>query len=54
MWFKTPVTERETCEEYDEENDEYYESDCDVDYDVYISFWQFENFRIMTESELKG
>ena len=39
---------------YDEENDEYYESDCDVAYDVYISFWQFENFRIMTEAELKG
>ena len=47
-------TERETYEEYDEESDEYYESDCDVDYDVYISFWQFDNFRIMTESELKG
>lgn len=47
-------TETETCEEYDEEADEYYESEWDVRYDVYISFWQFDNFRIMTEAELKG
>ena len=46
--------ETETSEEYDEEADEYYESEWDVRYDVYISFWQFDNFRIMTEDELKA
>ena len=45
-------TEIETSEEYDEEADEYYESEWEVRYDVYISFWQFDNFRIMTEAEL--
>lgn len=44
---------RETSEEYDEEADEYYESEWDVRYDVYISFWQDKNFRLMTEAELK-
>ena len=44
----------ETNEEYDEEADEYYESEWEVRYDVYISFWQNRNFRIMTETELKG
>ena len=47
-------TEVETSEEYDEEADEYYESEWDVRYDVYISFWQSEGFKIMTEAELKG
>ena len=47
-------TETETSEEYDEEADEYYESEWDVRYDVYISFWQDKNFRLMTESELKA
>ena len=47
-------TEVETCEEYDEEADEYYESEWEIRYDVYISFWQDKNFRIMTEAELKG
>ena len=47
-------TEIETSEEYDEEADEYYESEWEVRYDVYISFWQFDNFRIMTEDELKA
>ena len=47
-------TEMETSEEYDEEADEYYESEWEVNYDVYISFWQNRNFRIMTEAELKG
>ena len=47
-------TETETCEEYDEEADEYYESEWEVRYDVYISFWQGDNYRIMTEAELKG
>ena len=47
-------TETETCEEYDEEDDEYYESEWDVRYDVYISFWQDKDFRIMTEAELKA
>lgn len=46
-------TEIETCEEYDEEADEYYESEWEVRSDVYISFWQDRNFRIMTEAELK-
>ena len=46
-------TEIETCEEYDAEEDEYYESEWDVRYDVYISFWQDKNFRLMTEAELK-
>ena len=45
-------TEIETSEEYDEEADEYYESEWEVRYDVYISFWQVDNFRIMTEAEL--
>ncbi|MBR2085999.1 MAG: hypothetical protein IJ906_02485 [Oscillospiraceae bacterium] len=45
-------TEIETSEEYDEEADEYYESEWKVRYDAYISFWQFDNFRIMTEAEL--
>ena len=47
-------TEVETSEEYDEEADEYYESEWDVRYDVYVSFWQSEGFKIMTEAELKG
>ena len=47
-------TETETSEEYDEEADEYYESEWDVRYDVYISFWQDKNFRLMTEAELKA
>ena len=47
-------TETETCEEYDEEADEYYESEWEVRHDVYISFWQGDNYRIMTEAELKG
>lgn len=47
-------TEIETSEEYDEEEDEYYESEWTVRYDVYISFWQDKNFRIMTEAELNG
>ena len=47
-------TEIETAEEYDEETDEYYESEWDVRYDVYISFWQDKNFRLMTEAELKA
>ena len=47
-------TEIETSEEYDEEGDEYYESEWDVRYDVYISFWQFDNFRILTEAELNA
>lgn len=47
-------TEMETSEEYDEEADEYYESEWPVRYEVYISFWQNKNFRIMTEAELKG
>lgn len=47
-------TEMETSEEYDEETEEYYESEWPVSYDVYISFWQSDNFRIMTEAELKG
>ena len=47
-------TETETSEEYDEEAEEYYESEWEVRYDVYISFWQSKNFRIMTEAELKG
>ena len=47
-------TETETSEEYDEEADEYYESEWDVRYDVYISFWQDKNFRLMTENELKA
>ena len=47
-------TEWETSEEYDEEADEYYESEWQVRYDVYVSFWQSENFRIMTEAELKA
>ena len=47
-------TEIETSEEYDEEADEYYESEWEGRYDVYISFWQFDNFRIMTEDELKA
>lgn len=39
---------------YDEESDEYYESEYDVRYDVCISFWQSnDNFKLMTESELK-
>lgn len=46
-------TELETFEEYDEENDEYYESEWDARYCVYVSFWQCEGFRIMTEKELK-
>ena len=44
----------ETNEEYNEEADEYYESEWEVRYDVYISFWQDRNFQIMTETELKG
>ena len=47
-------TEQETSEEYDEEADEYYESEWDVRYDVYISFWQSKNFKIMTEAELNA
>jgi hypothetical protein len=47
-------TETESSEEYDEEADEYYESEWDVRYDVYISFWQDKNFRLMTEAELKA
>lgn len=47
-------TETETSEEYDEEAEEYYESGWEVRYDVYISFWQDKNFKIMTEAELKG
>ena len=50
----TSFTEWETSEEYDEEADEYYESEWQVRYDVYVSFWQSENFRIMTEAELKA
>ena len=30
------------------------ESEWEVRYDVYISFWQGDNYRIMTEAELKG
>ena len=44
--------EQETSEEYDEEADEYYESEWDVRCDVYISFWQSKGFQIMTEAEL--
>ena len=47
-------TDTETCEEYDAEEDEYYESEWDVRCFVYVSFWQDKNFRIMTEAELKG
>jgi hypothetical protein len=47
-------TEVETCEEYDEEADEYYESEWEVCWNVYISFWQDRNFRIMTEAELNA
>ena len=47
-------TEIETAEEYDEETDEYYESEWEERNDVYISFWQGKGFRIMTEAELKA
>ena len=47
-------TEIETAEEYDEEADEYYESEWEERNDVYISFWQSKGFRIMTETELKS
>jgi len=47
-------TEPETFEEYDEEADEYYESEWDVRHEVYISFWQWEGFKIMTEAELNA
>ena len=47
-------TETETFEEYDEEADEYYESEWDVRHEVYISFWQWEGFKIMTEAELNA
>ena len=47
-------TETETSEEYDEEPDEYYESEWETRYDVYISFWQDKGYRIMTEAELNA
>ena len=47
-------TELESYEEYDEENDEFYESECEVSYYVTVSFWQDKNYRILTEKELKG
>ena len=47
-------TEIETAEEYDEQADEYYESEWEERNDVYISFWQSKGFRIMTEAELKA
>ena len=47
-------TEMEISEEYDEEADEYYESEWPVRYDVYISFWQSSGFKIMTEAELNA
>ncbi len=47
-------TEIETAEEYDEEADEYYESEWEERNDVYISFWQSKGFKIMTEAELKS
>lgn len=50
----TATRRSKPSEEYDEEADEYYESEWDVRYDVYISFWQDKNFRLMTEAELKG
>ena len=47
-------TELESYEEYDEENDEFYESECEVSYYVTVSFWQDKNYRLLTEEELKG
>lgn len=47
-------SETEPCEEYDEENDEYYESDYEVRHSVYCNFWQDHGYRIMTETELKA
>ena len=47
-------TEIETAEEYDEEADEYYESEWEVRCNVYISFCPDTNFRIMTEAELNA
>lgn len=38
-------------QDYDEENDEYYT--YELEYDVYVCFWQNMNFKIMTEEELK-
>lgn len=46
-------TETETAEEFDEDGESYLD-EYDVRNDVYISFWQNKNFRIMTEAELKG
>lgn len=46
--------ETETCEEYDEENDETYESEYDVRCDVYVSFWQSKDYKIMTEDEISA
>lgn len=46
--------ESEEIEEYDDELEEYYYDTVDTKHYVYCSFWQDKNFRILTESELKG
>lgn len=42
----------EESEEYDEDEG-YYTDYYDVRYSAYVNFWQYKNFRIMTEDELK-
>ena len=42
----------EESEEYDEDEG-YYTDYYDVRYSAYVNFWQYRNFRIMTEDELK-